>query len=86
VGTVSYETPCHGSGLDYDKFHKETRAMKPKSSHHTIERVVLPIEIFDDPTSADAIMLTRPNAVLADEPGERCSDQVTTDSEKRLDK
>ncbi len=41
--------------------------MNKKSSN--IRRVVLPIEIFDDPNSPDAVMLTRPNPP-ADKVGE----------------
>lgn len=43
-----------------------------------ITQVLLPLDIFDDPTSADAIALIRP-APLPDKPGEHCANHLPDD-------
>ena len=56
-----------------------------RNNRDTISRVVLPAEIFSDPSSANAIALTRPEAP-PDKPGERCCDPVPIDFDEYLGK
>lgn len=68
-------------------FHEgEKMSTKPhRNIRDTIGRVVLPAEIFSDPSSANAIALTRPEAP-PDKPGERFCDPVPIDLDEYLGK
>lgn len=60
-------------------------AKRTPHDRRTISRVVLPPEIFTDPSSADAIALARPEAP-PDDTGGRSFDPAPIDFDEYLDK